>query len=89
MNPHSAERLEWEYAQQAIANGRARFIRRELVGQLVMFVALMIGLYALDALHREARNTFFAVAILLPVWILGGYLQAIWKWKDILRKVGS
>jgi len=54
-----------------------------------MFVALMIGLYALDALHREARNTFFAVAILLPVWILGGYLQAIWKWKDILRKVGS
>ena len=50
----------------------------------------LLGNYATDvsvlAVNGITRNDVLASAVLLPTFVLGGYLEATWKWKEMAEK---
>ena len=81
-----AEKQDW---LQAKARGRNRFIWRR--GVLPTFLFWLILMPAIELLgdHRSPfslQTAVFIGSILLPICLLGGYLEGRWKWQDLERK---
>jgi hypothetical protein len=79
------EREVWFRAK---ARGKSRFILKR--GILPTFV---IGLVVLAVVERfgDRRSPFSLDSavidlIMLPVFLIGGYLEGKWKWKDLQKK---
>jgi len=80
-----AERAHWV---QVKAKGRSRFILRNFVGSLGVWlgavaVAQMAG--GLRGKHDVRAIAIVAICLLL-IAVLGAYLNANWKWKDLAAK---
>lgn len=86
VNRQTIGQLERENRRRIIANGKSRFIRRELRFSVVFFAILMSLLYFFSG---RTRSDLIACLVVLPISILGGYLHAIWKWQDITKQVGD
>ena len=70
------------------ARGRSRFIRREIVfGLLIwLFVVPLMDLFG-DRWHSmSARQHILIWLIMLFISLLGGYLTGNWRWKELDEK---
>ena len=76
------EQLRKTQRERIIANGRARFIRRE-IGLSILSLAMVVTV--LYFVHGRTSIGLVAAIGVLPIGVLGGYLHAIWKWQDILK----
>ena len=80
LNRYQVEELKENHREQIIANGKAKFVRREIGFNVLLFVIVMTAIYLADG---RSRGVLFAIIAVLPISVLGGYLRAIWKWQDI------
>jgi hypothetical protein len=76
------EQLEKRHRDQVVADGKAKFVRREIGFSVLFFALLMTVLYFFSG---KTSSSLFASIVVFPIGILGGYLHAIWKWQDITR----
>jgi hypothetical protein len=76
------ERKRWLEAKRI---GKARFVRRGIVGSLVCGLVVLLGLVLLDSSH-SFRQSIVPAAVMFPIFLLGGYLTALWQWQDFERK---
>jgi hypothetical protein len=78
------ERKQWLEAKAA---GRNRFIWRQMLYVLVFGLILMpiLDLLAFKTNPLSAQNVVINL-ILLPVFLLGGYLEGKWRWQDFEKK---
>ena len=72
LNHKKIEQLERENRRRIIANGKSRFIRREVGFSVVFFAMLMGFLYFFSA---RSRSGLIASLVVFSIGILGGYLQ--------------
>jgi preprotein translocase subunit SecF len=86
LNRQKIEQLERENQRRIIANGKSRFIRREVAFSVLFFAMLMSFLYFFSG---RTRSGLVACLVVLAVGILSGYLHAIWKWQDITKQIGN
>jgi len=49
-----------------------------------LLVTLGVGLF--DDRLRLSKQNIFIYLIMLPIFILGGYLNGIWRWKELDKK---
>jgi hypothetical protein len=70
------------------ARGKARFIRRELLFNVVLWMVITFGTQLGEKRTQSLslRGILLTSLMMLPVFLLGGYLAAIWKWKDFEKK---
>jgi len=80
--------LERKYWLQTKARGKNRFIWREELFSLLIWLAVVVGVPALgDHPHSfPVRSTVLTGLIILPIFLLGGYLTGSWKWKELEKK---
>ena len=78
MGPSQVERKQW---LEAKAGGKTRFLGRGVVGSLVNGLAVLLGLALLDRSHTFRENISPDLVVLL-MFLLGGYLTALWQWHD-------
>jgi len=79
--------LERKYWQEIKAAGKGRFVRRGVLGSLVTGLVIMLGLSLRSAYLRTLQITDLLVfLIMLPIFLLGGYLTAVWQWQDFEKK---
>jgi hypothetical protein len=69
-------------------SGRARFIRGQMLYSFVFWLILMLGLdvFGDRSTYWSVRSMIFADLVVLPICLLGGYLEGRWKWTDFQRK---
>jgi hypothetical protein len=36
--------------------------------------------------HPFAPFDIFIYLIMLPIWLVGGYLNGVWRWKELAKK---
>ena len=77
--------IEQKYWQETKAAGKGRFVRRGMLGSFVKAVVILIGLALFDRSH-SARADFLISLIVLPIFLLGGFLTAHWRWQDLQKK---
>jgi len=76
------ERKQWLEAKAA---GKARFVRRGILGSLVNGAVVLLGLALLDPSH-SFRDRIVPAFVVLPIFLLGGYLTSVWQWQDFEKK---
>ena len=79
---NEAERLYWAQTRE---QGKRRFILREMVLNIILWLGITV---VLGFTERPASVQSIAslAIIMLPVFLLGGYLSAKWKWSDFEKK---
>jgi hypothetical protein len=79
------ERNAWE---QARAAGKDRFILRGIFGDVLIWLGVVVVLTLSQerSFWRPEKSSLLADLILLPIFLLGGILRAIWQWQDLERK---
>lgn len=85
MAPRAAE-FERRYWHLARERGKGRFIRREMLGAFLYWVVLATASLLLRDQPFNLQSILLADAVLLPVFLLWGYLNAGWKWNDLEKK---
>ena len=78
---------ERRYWQETKAAGKGRFVRRGVLGSLVTGLVILLGLALRFAYLRTLQTTdLLAFLIVLPIFLLGGYLTTVWQWQDFEKK---
>jgi len=69
------------------AAGRNRFIWRQMLFSLAFWLILMplLDLLAFRTNPLSVQNVVIDL-VLLPVCLLGGYLEGKWRWQDLEKK---
>jgi len=76
-----------EFWQETKEAGKGRFVRRGVLGSLVNGVVILIVLTLRHAYLRTFQTTdLLAYLIVLPIFLLGGYLTAVWQWQDFEKR---
>lgn len=72
-----------KYWLDAKARGKTRFIWREAIGSILIWLIVLPAVQVF-ANHGHFFSLQFVVIwfIMLPIFLLGGYLTGSWKWKD-------
>jgi len=81
-----AERRDW---LQAKARGRSHFIwwRAILPTLLTCFVVVpVVTLFGDDKSSFSVRATVLSSLVVLLIGLVGGYLEGVWKWRDLEKK---
>jgi len=82
-------RTDWErrYWLAAKARGRTRFIWRDKVLEsFVMWFFVTLGVALFVDQHPFSPRDIFIYLIMLPIWLVSGYLNGVWKWKEMDKK---
>jgi hypothetical protein len=79
-------KLERQAASIQKARGKTRFILWETTGSVVLWLITMPVVQLVY--HRRLFSPDFLVVwlIMLPIYLLGGYLAGRWKWQDLEKK---
>lgn len=79
---------EKQYWLQTKAKGRSRFIWREVLGALLIWLIVMLALalFRDQALPVSVQREVSIDLILFPLLLLWGFLNGRWKWKDFDKK---
>ena len=88
MDEHRIEELKsqaWVRDKQA---GRRRFIFREILRSLLLWLGIGIVLPLADRSHSWRYDFSVGLAI-IPVFVLGGFLTGKWRWKELIEKYGD
>jgi hypothetical protein len=75
--------LQRQYREKIIADGKAKFIRREVGFSFVFFVGLMTILYFTDG---RTQSVLVVSAIVVAIGMFSGYLHAVWRWKEMAKQ---
>jgi hypothetical protein len=80
-------KLERQSASWQKERGKRRFIWREVIGSVLMWLIVLPSAQVL-ANHGSLLTGNFPTAwlIMLPIFLLGGYLTGRWKWQDLEKK---
>ena len=82
-----APQIERKYWQETRAAGKGRFLRRGVLGSLVTGLLILLVLTLRHSYLRTFQITdLLAYLVVLPVFLLGGYLTAVWQWQDFEKK---
>jgi membrane protein DedA with SNARE-associated domain len=81
----SAERKYWPQTKR---RGKNRFIWREVLGGLLIWLIVIPVVEMLGERPHSfsVASTVLIGLITLPISLLGGYLAGIWRWKDREKK---
>jgi hypothetical protein len=81
---NEAQRKYWLDAK---ARGKTRFIRREAMGSiLIWLIVLPAGEAFGNRGHLFSLQFLVIWLVTLPIFLLGGYLTGSWRWKDLEKK---
>jgi hypothetical protein len=79
-----AERKHWLDAK---ARGKRRFILRQATSSILIWLIILPAVQVLGNHARLFTLQFVVIWLtVLPVCLLGGYLEGRWKWKDFDKK---
>jgi hypothetical protein len=81
--------VERKYWLQTKARGKRRFIWREMLGSLLIWLIVVLGVEAIGDGHHlliAVQSDLLIGFILLPITLVGGYLTGSWRWKDLEKK---
>ena len=79
---NEAERAHWADTK---AQGNRRFILREILFNIILWLGIAIVLPFTDR-PRPWQSLALTSIIILPIFLLGGYLTGKWKWSDFERE---
>ena len=81
---NEAQRKFWADAK---ARGKTWFIWREATGSILIWLVVLPFVWVFGS-HGQLLTQKFVVIwlIMLPIFLLGGYLAGSWKWKDLEKK---
>ena len=82
LSPSQIEQKRW---LEAKVTGKARFVRRGMVGSFVSGLVVVLGLALFNPSH-SLREGVAPALVLFPIFLLGGYLTAVWQWQDFEKK---
>jgi hypothetical protein len=69
------------------ARGKNRFIRLSMLRSFMFWGIVISGLGFLDRSRMSSlRSELYLDLILLPIFLLEGYLAGGWQWKDLEKK---
>lgn len=77
------ERSHW---LQIKARGKHSFKKREMFQTVVLGVVILVVVGLLAKPRLTASEILVTSLIMLPIFLLGGYLSAGWKWNDLEKK---
>jgi hypothetical protein len=79
-------RAQWRRTKEL---GRARFLWRQLLFCLLFWLTLMLTFHWLidRGSHPSLRSEIVIDLIVLPIVLLGGYVEGSWKWADLEKKI--
>ncbi len=80
---NEAERAYWAHTK---AQGKRRFIVREMAFNIILWLGITGVLPFTDRPVRTPRSVASMAVVMLPIFMLGGYLSAKWKWSDFEKK---
>jgi fumarate reductase subunit C len=87
MNYKKYNEAEREYWAQAKAQGKRQFILREIVFNIILWLAITVAIGFTDRSgSASVWSVAFTAIVLLPICLLGGYLSGRWKWSDFEKK---
>jgi hypothetical protein len=80
--------MEREHWLQTRTRGRSRFIWRQVLSTLLLGLIVVLGVEALRVRPHpfSLRSTILTSLLMLPIFLLGGYLTGRWKWQDLEKK---
>lgn len=79
--------IEQKYWLETKVAGKSRFVRRGLLGSLVNGIIILLGLAFLSrSSSHSVKTDVLTSLIVLPIFLLGGYLTANWQWQDLEKK---
>lgn len=80
--------MEREYLRELKVKGKSHLLKQELLSNLVLWFVIMVGTGWVDSPHLKtlAHYFLFPGSVMLPIFLLYGYLNAGWRWKDLSRK---
>jgi hypothetical protein len=82
-----ASQVEQQNWKETKAAGKGRFVRRGMLGSFANGLVILLGLAWLDRSPSHSLKTDFMTSlIMLPLFLLGGYLTAHWQWQDLQKK---
>ncbi len=79
---NEAERAYWVHTK---AQGKRRFIVREMIFNIILWLGITVLVGFRDR-SNSVRSVASLAIVTLPVFLLGGYLSAKWKWSDFEKK---
>ena len=74
-------RKQWQAAK---ATGKPQFLVRGVVGSLTTGLIILLGLALLRT--QTFRLGIVLALVMLPIFVVGGYLTASWQWQDLEKK---
>jgi hypothetical protein len=78
------ERDAWLQVRE---RGKGRFIWREMLGSLLMWLVVPPAVELFGGHEHRFSGQFFLIwFVLLPIFVVEGYLSSGWKWKDQEKK---
>jgi len=81
---NEAERAYWAHTK---AQGKRRFVLREMVFNIILWLGITVLVGFTDRPRPNSLRSVASLAIvMLPIFLLGGYLSAKWKWSDFEKK---
>ena len=82
-----ATQIEQKYWRETKAAGKGRFVRRGMLGSFVTGITILLVLASLDRSPAHSVKADLLISlIMLPIFLLGGYLTAHWQWQDLQKK---
>jgi hypothetical protein len=81
---NEAQRKYWLDAK---ARGKTRFILRESMVNILIWLVVLPAVEVFGN-HEHLFSLRFLVIwlVMLPIFLLGGYLTGSWRWKELERK---
>src|SRR5215469_14401541 len=81
---NEAQKQHWLAAK---GRGKTRFICREAIKTILIWLIVLPAVQVFQYHGRWFSPQFFLIwFILLPIFLLGGYLTGTWRWKDLEKK---
>jgi len=82
-----ANEAERKYWADAKARWKTRFIQREATGSVLIWLIVLPAVQVLGNHGSWLSGQFVAIwLVMLPIFLLEGYLTGSWRWKDPEKK---
>jgi hypothetical protein len=87
---HSHAQIDDAYRKNwldAKARGKTRFVWREAIGSILIWLVVLPAVEIFEHRGQWFSPLFLTLwLVILPIFLLGGYLTGNWRWKDLEKK---
>lgn len=81
---NEAQRKHWLVVK---GRGKTRFVCREAIKTILIWLIVLPAVQVFQYHGRLFSQQFLLIwFIILPIFLLGGYLTGTWRWKDLEKK---